>query len=61
MYGASTIGLALNGEGLTPEALRAERDRLERELSIPAALPLEEGVERLVPPIREHLSRERPR
>ena len=57
-YGAETLGLALNGERLDTEALRSERARLERELSRPVALPLEEGVERLVPPIRDYLSRE---
>jgi uncharacterized NAD-dependent epimerase/dehydratase family protein len=58
MYGARTLGLALNGEGLSPERLRAERNRFERELGIPAALPLEEGVDRLLPAIREFLRQE---
>ncbi|HEY7113479.1 MAG TPA: DUF1611 domain-containing protein [Thermoanaerobaculia bacterium] len=57
-YGARTLGMALNGEGLEPDALRAERDRLERELRIPVALPLEEGVERLLPAVRGFLSAE---
>ena len=57
-YGARTLGMALNGEGLTGHALLAERDRLERELRIPVALPLEEGVERLLPAIRGFLSAE---
>jgi uncharacterized NAD-dependent epimerase/dehydratase family protein len=58
MYGAETLGLSLNGEGMAPEALRVERDRLERALGIPAALPLEEGVDRLIPPIRDFVARE---
>lgn len=58
LYGARTLGLALNGEGLDPAALGAERDRLERELSIPVALPLEEGVGRLLPAIREFVEAE---
>ncbi len=58
LYGARTLGLAVNGEGLAPERLRAERDRFERDLGIPVALPLEEGVGRLLPPIREFLRRE---
>ncbi len=57
-YGARTLGMALNGEGLTREALAAERDRLERELRIPVSLPLEEGVERLLPAIRKFLAAE---
>jgi uncharacterized NAD-dependent epimerase/dehydratase family protein len=59
LYGARTIALALNGEGLSPDALRAERDRLERELEIPVALPLEEGVARLLPAVREYLVSEK--
>jgi uncharacterized NAD-dependent epimerase/dehydratase family protein len=58
LYGARAIAMALNGEGLAPERLRAERDRLERELAIPVALPLEEGVERLLPAVREFLRQE---
>jgi uncharacterized NAD-dependent epimerase/dehydratase family protein len=53
MLGAEVVALALNGEGLNREELDRERSRLERELSIPAVLPLEEGVDRLVPVIRE--------
>jgi uncharacterized NAD-dependent epimerase/dehydratase family protein len=58
LYGARTLGMALNGEGLDTAALRAERDRLESELSIPVALPLEEGVGRLLPAIREFVEAE---
>ena len=59
LLGARTLGVALNGEGLTPEALRESRGALERELEIPVALPLEEGVEALVPAIRGFLADER--
>ena len=52
LLGAATLGVALNGEGLTPDALRASRAGLERELGIPVVLPLEEGVEALVPALR---------
>jgi uncharacterized NAD-dependent epimerase/dehydratase family protein len=58
MLGARTLGMALNGEGLAPEALRAERDRLEGALGIPVVLPLEDGVERLLPAIREFVGAE---
>ncbi|MGH9369102.1 MAG: DUF1611 domain-containing protein, partial [Thermoanaerobaculia bacterium] len=61
LYGARTLALALNGEGLAPEALSAERDRLESRLRVPVALPLEEGVGRLLPAIREFLEQERAR
>ena len=58
LLGARTLGIALNGEGLSADALRCERDRLEASLSIPVALPLEEGVERLLPAIREFVAAE---
>jgi len=58
LLGARTIGVALNGKGLTPGLLREERARLERELSLPVALPLEEGVDSLLPAVREFVRRE---
>jgi len=60
VLGARTLGVALNGEGLTREALEASRKELERELAIPVALPLEEGVEPLVPALRAFLAEEKP-
>jgi uncharacterized NAD-dependent epimerase/dehydratase family protein len=59
LLGARTLGVALNGEGLTREALEASRRELERELAIPVALPLEEGVEPLVPALRAFLAGEK--
>ena len=53
MLGAEVVALALNGEGLSRDELGRARARLERELSVPVVLPLEEGVDRLVPVIRE--------
>lgn len=58
LLGARTLGMALNGEGFAPDSLRSERDRLEAALSIPVALPLEEGVGRLLPAIREFVAAE---
>ncbi len=55
LLGARTLALALNGEGLTREELQASRRGLERELQLPAVLPLEEGVDALVPVIRDFL------
>ncbi len=56
--GARTLAVTLNGEGLTPEALRAEQQLLSRKLGIPVVRPLEEGVEALVPVVREFLAAE---
>ncbi len=51
LLGARTLALALNGEELTTEELQASRHSLEEEFQIPVVLPLEEGVEALVPVI----------
>jgi len=56
--GARTLAVTLNGEGMRPEALRAEQQRLRWGLGIPVVLPLEEGVGALVPVVREFLASE---
>lgn len=56
--GARTLAVTLNGEGMTPEALRAEQQRLRWGLNIPVIRPLEEGVGALVPVVREFLAAE---
>jgi uncharacterized NAD-dependent epimerase/dehydratase family protein len=56
--GARTLAVTLNGEHMTPAALRAERDRLARELRIPVVLPLEDGVSALVPVVEGFLAAE---
>ncbi len=58
LLGARTLALALNGHGLTSEELRSSRRDLERRLGIPAVLPLEEGVDTLVPVILGFLEEE---
>ena len=58
LLGARTIALTLNGESLSSDDLRAERDRLSDQLNIPVALPLVEGVESLVPVVRQFLKEE---
>ena len=55
LLGARTLALALNGEGLAPGDLRAARRNLEERLGIPVVLPLEEGVDSLVPTLRAFL------
>lgn len=56
--GARTLAVTLNGEGMTPEALRAEQQRLGWGLRIPVVRPLEEGVGALVPVVRDFLARQ---
>jgi uncharacterized NAD-dependent epimerase/dehydratase family protein len=63
-YGARTLALTLNGEGMSPEALAGEEARLSREHGIPVVRPLEAGVGALVDVVRrfvdeEHRSSER--
>ncbi len=58
LLGARTLALTLNGENLEPDELRAERKRLSEQLGIPVVLPLEEGVEVLVPLIEQYIAGE---
>jgi uncharacterized NAD-dependent epimerase/dehydratase family protein len=55
--GARTLAVTLNGEGMSPEALRTEQQRLGWGLRIPVVRPLEEGVGALIPVIRDFLAR----
>ncbi len=57
LYGAAVLAVALNEEGLSPEALRKYQYELQAELQIPVVLPLQEGVERLLPVVKEFMSR----
>ena len=57
-YGARTLAVTLNGEGMSPEALRAEQQRLRWALGIPVVRPLEDGVGALLPVVREFLAAE---
>jgi uncharacterized NAD-dependent epimerase/dehydratase family protein len=59
LLGARTLALALNGQHLANEILRAAAGDLESRLGIPAVLPLEDGVDSLVPVVREFLGKER--
>ena len=57
-FGARVLAVTLNGEGLSPEALREHRQRLSAELALPVVLPLEEGVDALLPVVREFVAAE---
>jgi len=58
LLGAQTLAIALNGERLSPAALRKEQARLAEETGVPVVLPLEDGLDALVPQIRSFLSEE---
>jgi uncharacterized NAD-dependent epimerase/dehydratase family protein len=51
-YGTRTLGVAINEAGLRPERAVGIREELERELGLPVALPLQEGVGRLMEAVR---------
>ncbi|HEY0711740.1 MAG TPA: DUF1611 domain-containing protein [Polyangia bacterium] len=58
LYGAEVIALALNGDGVTPEALAEEARRLEAKLAVPVVRPLAKdgGLEGLIPQVRRYLT-----
>ena len=49
IYGAPTAAVTINSAKMTPREARAAVDQYEKELGIPVVLPLEDGVNRLVP------------
>ena len=58
MYGARTLALTLNGAHVGADELVEAQKLYERELGIPVVRPLEEGLERLVPVVREYMHEE---
>lgn len=54
-YGAKTLAVTLNGSGGTPGELEEYQTVLADKLQIPVVRPLEEGVEALIPIIREYI------
>jgi uncharacterized NAD-dependent epimerase/dehydratase family protein len=53
MYGSKVIALALNTGGCTRDEAFAYQKQYEADLGIPVLLPLEEGVEKVVPLLRD--------
>jgi uncharacterized NAD-dependent epimerase/dehydratase family protein len=53
MYGARTLAVTLNAEGCSPDQLADHQRQLSRRLGIPVVRPLQEGVEALLPLLRE--------
>lgn len=49
IYGATTVALTVNTDKMTAQEARAFADDQEKRLGIPVVLPLEEGVDRLIP------------
>jgi uncharacterized NAD-dependent epimerase/dehydratase family protein len=59
LYGAEVLAVTLNGEQLSAAALREAQRALSLELALPVVRPLEDGVEGLVPVVRQFLERAR--
>ncbi len=57
MYGAPTVAMTINTSKMTLQESRDYADRYEKELGIPVVLPLEEGVDRLVPVFRDMIEK----
>ena len=49
IYGAPTVAITLNSSGMTEDEVRRAASKYQEELGIPVILPLEDGVEALVP------------
>jgi uncharacterized NAD-dependent epimerase/dehydratase family protein len=56
-YGVPVIGVTLNTYLVTPEEARAFQKQYEEELGIPVLLPLEEGVDRLLPILQQMIKK----
>jgi len=56
LYRSRTIAVTLNEENSTDEETRTYQTQLEQKLSIPVVRPLKEGVDRLLPYIREFIT-----
>ena len=56
-YGAEVLGICLNSGGSDLSALRNYQEKLQQKLGIPVVLPLEDGVEALIPVIKNHKSK----
>lgn len=52
MLGTSVIALAMNTEGLAENEIARMQKELEEELGIPVLLPVQEGVDKLMPVLR---------
>lgn len=58
MYGSKVIAVALNTEHCTDEEALQFQQQYEMELQIPVLLPLQQGVEKIIPVIKELITAE---
>jgi uncharacterized NAD-dependent epimerase/dehydratase family protein len=52
-YGAPTIAITINSAKMTPDEARKSASQYEAELNIPTVLPLEDGLDRLIPVLKQ--------
>jgi uncharacterized NAD-dependent epimerase/dehydratase family protein len=57
IYGAPTVALTINSAKMAESDVRAYASAKENELGIPVILPLEDGVDRLVPVFKQWIER----
>jgi uncharacterized NAD-dependent epimerase/dehydratase family protein len=57
MYGAPTVALTINTGKMKVEEARTFAQQKEKELGIPAVLPLEDGLDRLIPIFRDMIEK----
>ena len=60
-YDSETIAVTLNSKGCSPEQLDRFRAEYREKLGLPVVEPLTEGVDALVPAIRDFMARNRAR
>lgn len=56
-YGSEVIALAINTLGLSKEEALVYQKEYEQKLGIPVVLPVEEGVEKVIPPIQKLMNK----
>lgn len=59
IYGAPTVALTVNTAKMSAEGARDYAEKYEKELGIPVILPLEDGVDRLVPLFEKMIEKSR--
>ena len=60
IFGADTIAVTLNTNGLDADEAEEWKQKLETELGIPVVLPMIEGVDRLIPVVHEFIKNQKP-
>ena len=55
-FGCNVVALALNTKDCTTEEMKAYKNSFEKELNIPVLLPIEDGVEKIIPLLQQNIS-----